>query len=263
MIRILIEGDLHSGNHLGLAHPDHWPKRRRKTAEALWTWRQERIKEIGRVDIHLLGGDLIDGPGKKGTIGLLTTDVEEQALWAEEAIREVKADHRFFTYGTPFHTISTVDGENLVARAFQTVPRETSRLGPFHGIRLMDRHVLGRSDIPYGQGTQLWKEAVRDQLQGLLEEHKTAHIHTRHHVHYFFEVRSSHARAIACPCWELPNPDDDGNSYPRTLRTMYYDVGSLLIEIDKSGEVYIRPQIMPLKIIQRKEYLCPPIKGND
>ncbi len=262
MIRILYEGDLHSGHYLGLGHPDHWPARKRKAAEALWAWRQERLREIGRVDVHVLGGDLIEGPGKKGTLGLLTTDIEEQAEIAEEAIREVKADYRYFTYGTPFHTTSVLEGEDLVAKAFGCRPADEQRLGPFHGVRLMDRHVLGRSDIPYGQGTPLWREWVQEQLHALLEDFKAAAVRTSHHVHYFFEVRNAHGRSIACPCLQLPRTPALSTPYPRTLRTMYYDVGNLLIEIDKSGEVFVRPQIMPLKLTSPRGYTCPPIKEN-
>jgi hypothetical protein len=262
MIRILLEADLHCGNSLGIGNPEHWPERKRKAAQTVWDWRRERLREIGRVDIHVLGGDLIDGPGKKGTLGLLTTDIEEQAEMAEEVIREVRADYRYFTYGTPFHTVSVLDGENLVARAFRTKPLDEQRLGPFHGRRLLDRHVLGRSDIPYGALTPLWKEWVQEQLRALLEEYRAADIHTRHHVHYNFLVSNGRSYAISCPCWEIPRLPSYSQPYPRTLKTQYYDMGMMLIEIDRTGEVFVRPQLMPLKLTSPRRYECPPIKGN-
>ncbi len=263
MIRILAEGDGHSAEILGLAHPDHWPKRKRRLAQIVWDWRCARLKEIGRVDVYVNGGDSIEGPGRKETLGLLTTDLEEQAQMAAEGIAVVKADYRYFTYGTPFHVAALMKAENLVASAFGAKPRETHRLGPFHGVRIMDRHVLGRSDIPYGQGTQLFKEWVRDQLQAVMEEYQAADLHIRHHVHYYFEVRNARGRAVSCPCWKLPTPPEGwGSPYPWTLRTQYYDVGFLLIEIDRRGEIYVRPQIMPMKFAIPREYECPPIKEN-
>jgi hypothetical protein len=263
MIRVLIEGDIHSGDYLGLAHPDHWPKRRRKLADTVWQWRQAELKAIGRVDIHILGGDLVAGPGKKDSIGLLTTDMGEQAEWAEEVVGEVKADHRYFTYGTPYHVIGNFKAEDAISKAFATRPRETWRIGPLHGVKIMDRHVVGRSDIPYGQGTQLWKEWVRDQLQAAMDDFVPADIHIRHHVHYFFQVRNGKGSTISSPCWQLPTPPDDGGSpYPWTLRTMYYDVGLILLEIDKSGEVFVRPRLMPLKMTNPKDYECPEIREN-
>ncbi len=206
---------------------------------------------------------MVEGPGRKETLGLLTTDIEEQAEMAVEAVAEVKADYRYFTYGTPFHVAQFLRGEDLVAKDFGCKPRESWRIGPLHGIYLMDRHVLGRSDIPYGQGTPLFREWVRDQLGAVMEEYRAADLQIRHHVHYYFEVRNARGRAIACPCWKLPTPPEGwGSPYPWTLRTQYYDVGMLLIEIDKSGEVYVRPQLMPLKTTIPRDYTCPQIKEN-
>jgi hypothetical protein len=264
MIRLLVEGDYHSGEVLGLAHPDNWPPRKRKYAEIMWNWRRQRLREIGRVDIQIIGGDLNEGYGRKGTLGLLTTDIGEQAEWAEEAAREVRAAYRYITYGTPYHVEAFTKCEDAVAKALTGAkPRETWRLGPFHGVRLMDRHVVGRSDIPYGQGTPLFREWVRDQLTAVLEEYRAADLHTRHHVHYYFEVRNARGQAVTCPCWRLPTPQTgEGSTYPYTLRPQYYDVGFLLIEIDRSGEIYVRPQIMPLKIAISRSYVCPRIKEN-
>jgi len=264
MIRLLVEGDYHSADLLGLAHPDHWPKRKRKLAEIMWAWRQKRLKEIGRVDIHLLGGDLVEGPGRKETLGLLTTDLKEQAEFAAEAVREVRADHRYFVYGTPFHVANYLKAEEMVAEKVGGHGiRESWRIGPLHGVRIMDRHVLGRSDIPYGQGTPIWKEWVRDQLQAVMEEYRAADVRLSHHVHYYFEVRNARGRALSCPCWKYPTPPNGwGSPYPWTLRTQYYDVGNVLIEIDSRGEIYVRPQIMPLKLAISREYTCPQIKEN-
>jgi hypothetical protein len=53
----------------------------------------------------------------------------------------------------------------------------------------------------------------------------------------------------------LPDPDRGRAIYARRLRTMYYDVGLVYVEIDRQGEVYIRPRRMPLKVLVPKEYI--------
>jgi hypothetical protein len=263
VIRILAEGDHHCGEVLGLANPEHWPKRKRRLAQLVWDWRSARLKEIGRVDIHIAGGDLVEGHGRKDTLGLLTTDLEEQAAWAEEAIREVKADHRFFTYGTPFHVVGLMKTENLIARAFGQRPQVEWPIGPLHGVRVLDRHAISNSSIPYGQGTPMWKEWVRDQIQAVMEDYKAADLHIRHHVHWYFQMRNVKGHVVTCPTWKLRTPlDGSGSPFPWGLRPQYYDVGNLLIEIDRRGEVYVRPQIMPMKLAIPREYVCPEIKEN-
>lgn len=256
MMRILVESEYHSGHVLGLTPPDWWTPRTQRFAAPMWNWRKEMAQRIGKVDIHVLNGDLTDGPGRKETLGLLTTDVEEQAEMAAQAAFIVKADKRFLTYGTPFHTVSTMSHENLVAKALDSEIFETLRL-KVGGVRFNFRHVVGRSDIPYGQGTQLFKEAVRDQLQALLQDYQDADVFGRGHVHYFWHEETATKHAFTGPCWELPNPDKDGNIYGRKLRTMYYDVGAVLIEVD-GGEVAIRKQLMPLKVAIRRDYISWP-----
>ncbi len=253
MTRILVEADYHCGHILGLTPPAWWTPRSRKFAAPVWNWRKEMLARIGPVDIHVLVGDLTDGPGKKETIGLITTDVEEQAEIAADCARTVKAGKRFLTYGTPFHTVSTLSHESLVAKDLEAKIYETLRL-EIAGVRFNFRHVVGRSDIPYGQGTQLYKEAVRDQLQGLMQDYSDADVFGRAHAHYFWHEETAAKHAFICPCWELPNPDRDGNIYARKLRTMYYDLGAVLIEVDR-GEVSIRKQIMPLKVAIKREYI--------
>jgi hypothetical protein len=256
VIRAVIDGDYHCGHVLGLTPPDWWQKKTLALSRAVWEWRAEELRKIGRVDVHVALGDLVDGPGKKETIGLLTTDMDEQAEMAFICAGVVRAKHRYICYGTPLHTVSTLSHETAVARLLDSPIRETWRL-KMGGKRFHFRHVVGRSDVPYGQGTQVAKEIVREELQALAESYEPAEVFGRGHAHYWYRVETASKTAFICPALELPNPDEDGNIYARKLRTMYYNVGFVLIEIDSTGEVYIRPRIMPLKLAIRKEYTCP------
>jgi hypothetical protein len=256
-IKILVSSDLHCGHALGLTPPDWHTRKTRAFALPLWTYWTEAARELGRVDIHVLNGDLTDGEGKKETIGLITTDIEEQAAMAAECARVFKADHRYVLYGTPFHTVSTLSHENLVASDLGCDIYETLRL-KVRGVRMNVRHVVGRSDIPYGQLTQIFKEVVREELLSLVERYDAADVIARSHVHYDFEVRHRNKRAFTTPCMQLPNPDKDGHIFARKLLTQYYDVGAgTLITISKDGEVRTRPLLMDLRLAIRREYLCP------
>lgn len=256
MIRGILEADWHCGHLLGLTSPDHWKKKYRRYEEPLWDWRAGEISKIGPVDFHGMLGDLVDGPGVKESIGLLTTDMAEQVEMATEAAEVVQAKYRFICYGTPLHTVSTSSHEGAIAKGLGCEARETWRL-EFGGRKFHFRHVVGRSDIPYGQGTQVAKEIVRDELQSMAEGFDPAEFFARAHVHYYHQVETAKKTAFTLPALMLPNPDEDGNIYARKLRTMYYDVGFVLVEIDQEGEVYIRKRIMPLQIAIRREYLCP------
>lgn len=254
MIKILLEGDLHCGNHLGLTPPEHqgeWAD----ILAPLWAWREAELKAIGPVDIHVLNGDLIDGPGRKDNLGLFTTDTKEQRRWAVQCIGRVKAKHRFFTYGTAYHVASTYEAERDIAEHFGTEAQDTVLLKA-GGVRFNFRHHVGRSDVPAGFGAQDGKEITRALLQEVTDGYEAADIFARNHVHYWSRVDVKRRTAFTCPAWEL-NIDAPGSLYPRQLRTQWYDVGYVLIEIDSQGETYIRPRTMDLKIKYPREYACP------
>jgi len=248
----MAEGDYHCGNQLGLTPPGEWAGPLKVYQKLMWDWRKKEIEAIGHIDIHMINGDLTDGPGRKDSIGLLTTDTETQAEWAEESARLVKASSRFFTYGSPYHVNTSYNVERSIAKAFGCVIDDTARF-QVHGKKFKFRHVVGRSDTPYGQGTQIMKEIVRDALQAVFDDHDTADIQGRSHVHYWTRVDVKDKTAFSMPAWEFPI-DSKGSVYPRTLRTMYYDVGYVLIEVMDGGEVIIRPRVMDLKNIVKHDY---------
>ena len=259
MTKGLLVADLHTGHVLGLTPPDYWQGRCKGLQRGLWEWWAQEVKQIGPVDFAIFDGDLVDGPGRKETIGLWTTDSEEQADAAAEALSIIKARERYVCYGTPFHSVTSLSLETLIARKLSAEIRDTLRLkvqGKGWEVRFNTRHVQGRSDIPTGQGAQTGKEIIREMLQSMIEDFKPADILMRAHTHYYFRIEIAGRTAISIPSMMLPDPDRGRAIYARRLRTMYYDVGLVYIEIDRQGEVYIRPRRMPLKVLVPKEYLC-------
>lgn len=261
MHRILVESDYHAGHLLGLTPPDWWTERTRPWAEPLWEARKAYLEQLPRVDDHILNGDLIDGPGKKDTAAHLTTDVIEQIEMAEQAALMPRAKRRWVVKGTGFHTDNGGALETPFARAIGTTAEDELRL-EIYGRKLHSRHVVGRSDVPYGQYTQLGKELINDLLQAEMEGYEAADILIRSHVHYTAHisvadgVRGIMRHAITTPALQLRGPLQ--SEYTRKLRTWLYHVGALLIEIDKTGEVFLRPHIIPIKLTAPtlRKYTC-------
>lgn len=252
MTRILIEGDLHCGNELGLTPPEFWRDDLREIQRVMWEFREEQIKSIGKVDIHILNGDLVDGPGKKDSQGHLTTDLKLQAEMAYMCALRVKAKRRYITRGTGYHVNNGLNVEDIVADELGCEIQDTLRI-EVNGRRINSRHVVGRSDTPYGQATQIQKELARDLIQAAVDGHQIADLHIRSHVHYHVLVKLKGRQAFSMPCWELPI-EHPGAIYPRHLRTMYYDVGFVLVEIHDSGEIVVRDRILPIQDHFPKEY---------
>jgi hypothetical protein len=226
MIRVVWLADLHCGSGWGLAPPDRWVAPFAEAQKQLWQFYELVIEHLGDADVLIVAGDAIDGPGRKDSTAHITTDVIEQADIAAEVIRHYPAKQVRMVQGTPYHVSANGETERIVAREVGATISEEDRI-EVEGFRVHTRHTGGRSDTPYGQGTQLHKELVRDLIQGETYGYDRADIVVRAHVHYYLSVDTAAGTAVSLPCWEWPR-----GSYGRKLRTQYYDIGAVAIEFD-------------------------------
>jgi len=242
----------HAGGLLGLTPPDRIDARTRATQEPLWAWYVKALQDIGPVDLAIHLGDMVDGEGKAETLGLFTTDTKDQAALAAESLRLVQTDRWALCYGTPFHTVGTYSYEELVADALSTKIADTQYL-EVNGLRISARHVVGRSDTPYGQGTLAHKEVMRDFFLAIREGSEPADLVLRGHVHLFWETGSLTQRGVLCPCLQTP-----GGIYGRKMRGWGYDMGMLLVTVPASGrlwDVKIDPVSVDFAVRGRREYV--------
>lgn len=247
-IKILMLSDLHCGHITGLTPDEFASDITGATSRPMWKWFCDTNKEIGKVDILVANGDLVEGEGKAETIGHLTTDIKKQADIAATCLEIPRGKHRYLAYGTPFHTVGSTNYELMVA----------DRLGcPIYDELLLKvgkwkfniRHVSGRSDIPYGQGTPLYKEVIRDLIRAIDEERESADFIVRAHVHYYAKIEIKRKMAISLPCLQLPE-----NVYGRKVKAMYYDIGMVLFTI-MNDNVSITPYFLKFNMINKREYI--------
>lgn len=248
-MRILFLSDLHCGNLLGLTPPKWQSDATSALTRPVWDWYVAKVKELGRVDIVVVNGDAVDGDGHHQTLGQLTTDTKEQAEMACAALSLVNARKRLMTFGTSYHTVGSYDYEELVAEYIDAEIRDTLLLD-VNGVKLNVRHVAGRSDIPYGQGTPILKEMVRDLINAMQEEREPADWTIRGHVHYWIKVEIDGKKAVSLPALQVPE-----TIFGRRCRAMYYTVGMAHADIDKNGHGDIVVDKMPLKLVRPKEYI--------
>jgi hypothetical protein len=141
----------------------------------LWDWYASEVKKVGPVDVLVVNGDAVDGDGSKDTIDHITTDMEDQADIAEKSIRQIKAKKIYMTYGTPFHVAGTMKYENMIAKSLGCEIADTIYLN-VNGTRFSFRHATGNAGTPYTQGTQTYKEAVRDLVTAIETEQEPKYV---------------------------------------------------------------------------------------
>jgi len=258
MYRTLVLSDTHCGSIVGLTPPAFWNDTNRRWLELLWKFFDNTLRQVGPVDLLVALGDLIDGTQKNDPTALLEPDLGVQAGMAVDIVRMVRAKKRAIVKGTGYHTDEHCSFEKFVADKLETEAVD-EYCCDIYGRLCQFRHVIGRSDIPYGQFTQVGKELIREALQALLEEYAAATLVGRAHAHYYVGVELGDSilgirKAFVNPAMQLKGPKQ--TKFTRGLRTMYYHVGMTLIEIDRTGWPTVRPILLPLKMYAPREYEC-------
>jgi len=250
---------MHCGHVLGLTPPQYQSDDNRDWLGPLWKFYNDTLYQIGKVDAHVVLGDAIDGPSEKDPSSLLIPDINKQTDMAEEGIRLVRARKRYIVKGTGYHTDRQCSYEQFVADALNCDCLDDLRIEA-NGCRLHFRHVVGRSDTPYGQGTPILKEIINEMLQSDIEAYDAADVLGRAHVHYATGVWSATGKdggirqAYTGAGLQLRGPLQ--SAFTRRLRSWMYHVGMTLIEIESSGEAVVRPIIFPISMYAPKEYEC-------
>lgn len=257
-MRILAIGDFHAGHLLGLT-PPKFQRHDTPYARTLWDYFTAAVRDRGPWDVVIANGDLVDGPGRRDTTKHLTTDMHAQTDMAVEALRQTECSDIRIVRGTGYHTDYSCNFEDFVADALG-VPAYDDLPLEIHGRRFHFRHHVGRSDIPYGQYTQLGKEKINEALQAEFEGYDAADVIVRSHVHYCVRTGVADAHrgimreAITLPALQLRGPEQ--SSYTRQLRTWLYHVGITEIVVSPDGLVWMQPHPLPIVHYAPRRYEC-------
>ena len=251
-MRLLVISDTHCGATSGLTPPGFWHEELAAIQKPFWTWFQTNIKKYGPFDALLGLGDFVDGEGKKGTLDTAITDVGKQAQAAAFilGLLGVPNERIYLVRGTPFHTDGTTFYEDKIAEYLPGVSIKNVQKLNIEGWKVHARHVQGRSDIPYGQGTPLYKELARMEHEAFRDHKDAPDIVIRGHVHYSAHVGKHGRLAIACPCLQLPLSESNGRRYS----AWEYDVGFGVLTLEKDREPIWQPVLMEMKIIKDEGY---------
>jgi len=253
MRKILFLADLHCGNIAGIAPPGYRCDAVREIQEIFWDWYIRELATNGPYDACFVMGDVVDGEGKKGTLDTFETNIKRQAEAAALVIQEahVPPEYIYMVRGTPFHTNGVLEYEDITADILKCSIKNVQKR-EIEGWKVHTKHVIGRSDIPYGQGTPLYKELDRLEGEAFREIKDAPDVLLRAHVHYEALVRKHGRQAGNVPCLELPL--DGANS--RRYSSAEYDVGFEVGHFSRDRMPFIEPIIMPLKLVKDGGYEC-------
>ena len=202
--RVLVLSDFHAGHEVGLT-PPKWNIGQAddpmvEYRSILWSRFKDILRAVGKPDILVLNGDLIDGRGEKsGSVELLVLDRLDQVNMASEIVGEVGAKTVIMTRGTDYHVGLSESFENQIA-----VNVGAERIGDVvnidvNGLLINFRHHVGGSQTPLGRASNLLRESVWNTLWSVRQEFPLADVLVRSHVHYHSFVGGPGWLALTTP----------------------------------------------------------------
>ena len=245
--RLVAIGDFHCGHYSGLTPPG-WdgPRQAEKfpnrynARRMVWDWYTETLKSLGKIDILLVNGDIIDGRGEKsGGTELLEIDPLEQIEMAIDCIQQANAKKIVMTFGTQYHTGIETDFEQVAAnRLHNCVKIGGEDTYNVNGWLINARHHVGRSSIAHGRFTPLAKEHVFGNIMwAAREEYPMADIILRSHVHYFIFCGGAEPKPWLA--LTLPALQSYGGKFGTRRMTGTVDIGMVVFDLpDKSKADY-------------------------
>ena len=253
LFKMLLTGDWHCGDKAGLTPPSQISNDKYSALQRqLWDWFAVQIPKYGPYDMTLFMGDMVEGQNNKNTIELYEPDTEEQAEIAAEcaSIIPCKRSSMYTVYGTPFHTAGTYSYENHFCDTLGIArPKTTQRINIDDLVRVNARHTVGRSGMPYGQGTPTFKEMVNELIDAVNKEDVVADFLARAHAHYSVSMKVGNRESVVVPAMKYP-----GSIYGRRLPESQYDMGfGVLYVYGKKSWVYV-PVLVPFEISGRREW---------
>lgn len=203
--RVVAISDPHSGHRVGLTPPDYqwivsrrtghiWRKYARIQVEC-WKWYAAKVAELRPIDVLLVGGDCVDGPGpKSGGVELITKDRTEQKTMAVECIAAWESPKIDIARGTPYHAGQEESWEDVVAESLRAGGCEV-KIGDHEWIGVgfdsqpaivtFDlKHHVGASQIPHGRATAVKRDEMWNVLWAEAGLQPRGDWILRGHVHY-------------------------------------------------------------------------------
>lgn len=226
--RVVIISDLHCGNLGGLTPPG---SQINQLQIDLYNWYVKKVKEVGRIDLLIGNGDMIEGPSERTRgVGLSTTDSLAQVKMAEQCIREWDYKKILLTYGTPYHTGKAENYEEVLADRLGALI-DNEHTFSIEGVQFNVKHKTGGGNSLNGG---LANGAIKDQRWNILNasigEVEKADIVIRSHLHRFAVDQDAFGFSITTPALQF------NSSYGARQCSGHTDYGFISFTVKSKGE---------------------------
>lgn len=233
--RVVVISDLHCGHRVGLTPPrfqlDYSRGKWGVISAQLWESFDSFIGKHSPVDILFVNGDCIEGTGyRSGGTELVETDRIKQCDMAVECIKSIGASEIVMTYGTPYHTGTSEDFEDLIAERVGAKKIGGHEWVNVNGITFDIKHKIASTSVPYSKGTAISKARLQNYLWNEHDEQPKSDIIIRSHIHEFFACLSTSWLGIVTPALQ-----GQGSKFGSRQCEGHVDFGIVWFNVEDDG----------------------------
>jgi hypothetical protein len=239
--RLVVISDLHCGHVAGLTPPefDRWAPEGLADLESqylnrryIWDWFEKQVKSLGKVDVLIANGDMLDGKGPaSGGTEQLYMSYEQQADMAAAVIgRFAGSPSVNMSFGTGYHTGKEEDWESVLARQIGAEKIGDEDNIEINGLVLNYKHHLGTSQVPYGRATAVLRDKFWKDIWALRGEYPKVDVVIRSHVHYHQYTGGPDFLAMTTPALQ-----GYGSKYARRMSGTV-DIGFVVFDISSKED---------------------------
>lgn len=258
-VLIFAGSDLHCGHDSGLTPPsfntkpgDDFPSRHHKLhiiRTKLWEWFAAELKRLGRPDIAIWNGDLVDGSGLKSG-GTEDLELPIQVKMAAKTIQIVGASENHLVRGTGYHVGSTTT--TLEDEVFNEIKQsKLDDIGDeghydIRGLIINAKHEMGQSRSPVSQFTGLSTEMLLQMLWAEEKQQPQANLLLRAHIHRCGSVAKPSLNRAA---WSMPALQGLGSVYgARKKAGLPVHFGFLEIRVKSREDWLVIAHLAPMEL---------------
>lgn len=244
--RVLVISDTHCGHEVGLTPPkwnigfegDPMVDYRAQ----LWDNWQDILRRVGKIDVLVCNGDMIDGRGEKaGGTELIVLKRDVQVMLAEQIIKGVKAPKVFITRGTDYHVGNFENWEDILAEKLGNVEKVGDVYNiDVNGLVMNFRHHISTSQTPLGRQTALEREHEWNVDWFVEKDFPLADVIVRSHTHYHKYAGGSSYLAMTTPALQ-----GYGTRYGERRMSGIIDWGVVVFDVESKEQFEWEALIYP------------------
>jgi len=189
------------------------------------------IDEVGKVDLLILNGDLVDGVNYYGEgAGILTTSMDKQAEVAVDLLSEINFRKVVGCTGTPYHTKKNPNMDKRVIEDLGGVCMPEISLN-IYDTRIYANH---RTPVRMSQWESRAQSVAKDILLNELNQMDFGHydIICKSHAHYYIGYDHGSSVGFVLPCFKGRDEFAKGSVNPFAFNP---SIGYVMFDIETDG----------------------------